>query len=970
MANFDQTGAQSVLDFLHGGGEMGSRIREFDWAATPLGNLAQWPQSLRSALSICLHSSFPTAVYWGPELRLIYNDAWAPVPGERHPAVLGRPAQEVWPDIWDVVGPQLAQVMRTGEGFSTYDHLLPMVREGSVRETYWNYSFTPIRGESGSVVGVFNQGHETTERVLAERRSNEEREQLHRMFDQAPGFMAMLRGPDHVFEFINAAYLQLVGHRDVVGKAVCEALPEVAGQGFFDLLDSVYLSGEAFVGTAMAVELRRTPDAPVEQRFVDFVYQPIRDGAGAVNGIFVQGSDVTEQQRAQAELQARQDQLSAFITQSTAGFAQVDLTGRFTLVNDRFCEIAGRSREELLSLTMQAITHADDLARNVPMFEQAVSHGIPYSHEKRYVRPDGSLVWVNNSVSLIHQWNGEPYGVLAVTIDVTSRREAEEAVRENEARLRALTDNLPGGMVYQIGTSDDGAERQFLYVSQSFEKLTGYPAKLVEADPMLPYRTILPEDAGALAAAEEHAIETMSAFDAEARFRRADGEVRWARMISAPRRQADGTLIWDGIKIDITEHKHLEQQLQQLNENLEERVRERTAELERVHDQLRQSQKLEAMGQLTGGVAHDFNNLLTPIIGSLDLLTHRGVGTEREQRLIGAALESAERAKTLVQRLLAFARRQPLQPGPVDVAAIVAGMADLVASTSGPRVSLVTDFPEGLPLALAEQNQLEMAVLNLCVNARDAMPDGGQLSIKGSWEQGLPGSAGGERPSNYIKLSISDTGTGMDEETAARAVEPFFSTKGIGRGTGLGLSMVHGLALQLGGAMLIKSQPGLGTTIELFLPQAELPPSPQLDPLEQCQPSGAGAGRVLLVDDELAVREATADMLRDLGFEVEEFADAAAALLKLDDYRPDFVVTDHLMPGMSGTDLAHEIEARHPGLPTLIISGYADIDGISPHLPRLTKPFRRHELATTLLSLRNGPASARDGGQQNAPTMR
>ena len=936
--------------FLAGGGAMGQLIRKFDWARTPMGDPAGWPEPLRLALSIALHSAFPTAIYWGPELRLIYNDAWSPIPAERHPAALGEPAQQVWADIWDVVGPQLEQVLETGEGFSTYDHFLPMQRGGLVRETYWDYSFTPIRAEDGSIVGILNQGHETTQRVLTERRTIAERERLRRMFEQAPGFMAMLRGPDHVFELVNHAYGQLIGHRDVLGRPVREALPDIAGQGFFELLDQVYRTGEAFVGKGMAVDLGPGLDASADQRFLDFVYQPIKEEDGAVSGIFVQGNDVSEERRARTELQGRQDQLSAFISQSTAGFAQVDLTGLFTLVNDRFCEITGWTRAELLQKTMQEITHPDDLPGNTPMFERAVSEGTPYVHEKRYVRPDGSLVWVNNSVSVIRKPDGEPYGVLAVSIDVTERRRIEEAIRENEARLRAITDNLPGGMVFQICTGKDGRERKFLYVSQSFEKLTGYPAQQVKEDPLLPYRTILPEDAPILAAAEERAILAMSPFDAEARFRRLDGEVRWGRIISAPRRQQDGSVIWDGIQIDITDHKRLAEELQKLNDSLEERVRERTVELERVHEQLRQSQKLEAMGQLTGGVAHDFNNLLTPIIGSLDLLTRKGARSEREQRLIGAALESAERAKTLVQRLLAFARRQPLQPGPVDVGEVITGMVDLVSSTSGPRIRLETQIAEGLPPALAERNQLEMAILNLCVNARDAMPEGGTLSIRASLAERRPGGAAGSR-APYLQLSVSDTGLGMSEETAARAIEPFFSTKGVGRGTGLGLSMVHGLALQLGGELSIRSQLGLGTTIELYLPQAAVAPSQQARPPADVKAPGAGAGRILLVDDELSVRSTTADMLRELGYEVREAADAAAALRELEAYLPDFVITDHLMPGMTGTELAHLVSERLPQVPTLIVSGYADIEGLSPHLPRLTKPFRQHELAASLASL-------------------
>ncbi|MEC3948073.1 PAS domain S-box protein [Sphingobium sp. HWE2-09] len=370
-------------------------------------------------------------------------------------------------------------------------------------------------------------------------------------------------------------------------------------------------------------------------------------------------------------------------------------------------------------------------------------------------------------------------------------------------------------------------------------------------------------------------------------------------------------------------------------------------ELASAQEALRQSQKMEAMGSLTGGVAHDFNNLLTPIVGSLDMLQRKGVGNEREQRLIAGALQSAERATTLVQRLLAFARRQPLQTRPIDIAGLVSGMAELIGSTSGPQTKLVVDVGNNLPAALADQNQLEMALLNLSVNARDAMPTGGRLSITAHVQDVAKGHRIGLSPGQYICLSVSDTGTGMDAETLTRAIEPFFSTKGIGKGTGLGLSMVHGLAAQLGGALTIDSRPGLGTTVVLWLPTTQ-------DDVARIERAGdiissTGAGRVLLVDDEDVVRASTADMLIDLGYEVVEARSAEEALLLLNEgLKPDLLVTDHLMSGKDGTELAREALRRLPDLRPLIVSGYADVDGIAPELPRLVKPFRQADLAAIL----------------------
>ncbi|MGK2909098.1 MAG: ATP-binding protein [Sphingobium sp.] len=409
---------------------------------------------------------------------------------------------------------------------------------------------------------------------------------------------------------------------------------------------------------------------------------------------------------------------------------------------------------------------------------------------------------------------------------------------------------------------------------------------------------------------------------------------------------------------DITQRRHMEaalreseERLRGLNETLEERVAERSRELDMAQEALRQSQKLEAMGQLTGGVAHDFNNLLTPIVGSLDLLQRRGLGTERERRLIDGAVQSADRAKTLVQRLLAFARRQPLQVKAIDIGQLVRDMADLVASTSGPRVKVELSIADPLPPARADANQIEMALLNLAVNARDAMPDGGTLTIGAAVEDIDPPNGQRTVGGAYVRLWVTDTGVGMDEKTIAKAVEPFFTTKGVGRGTGLGLSMVHGLAAQLGGDLSIQSKLGEGTTINLRLPISQQPLEEDKPPLEMAAPS-ANRGTALVVDDEELVRASTAHMLSELGYQVVEAASAEDALKVLGNAsQVDLMVTDHLMPGLSGTELAKRVRDSNPGMRILVISGYAEAKGISPDLPRLTKPFKQNDLAASLAHL-------------------
>ena len=391
------------------------------------------------------------------------------------------------------------------------------------------------------------------------------------------------------------------------------------------------------------------------------------------------------------------------------------------------------------------------------------------------------------------------------------------------------------------------------------------------------------------------------------------------------------------------------EELHALASDLEQRVEQRTAERQAVTEQLHEAQKLETLGQLTGGVAHDFNNLLTPIIGALDLLQRKLEGVDdRTARWIANALQSGERAKTLVQRLLGFARRQELQSGPVDVGGLVQGLRHLISSSVGATVELQLSCNGDLPRALADPNQLELAILNLCVNARDAMPDGGRLMIAVEPAVIGPGSELRLAPGHYVRLSVIDSGTGMDSETLARAVEPFFSTKEIGRGTGLGLSMVHGLTAQLGGGFNLSSVVGEGTRADLYLPATDALPDAGI---------AAGEGSllptrplsILVVDDEPLVRHGIGEMLRALGHHVIE-ADSGAEALIMVAARPDIdvVVTDYKMPRMDGAELAQRARAIRPRIPTLLISGYTGAADPVDGLPRLNKPFSLVDLADAL----------------------
>jgi signal transduction histidine kinase len=389
-------------------------------------------------------------------------------------------------------------------------------------------------------------------------------------------------------------------------------------------------------------------------------------------------------------------------------------------------------------------------------------------------------------------------------------------------------------------------------------------------------------------------------------------------------------------------------EIAQANAELERRVEQRTQEREAALAQVHEMQKMESLGQLTGGVAHDFNNLLMVVLGNLGMLRRRVPDDPRILRLIDGATQGAERGATLTKRMLAFARRQELKPETLDVAKLFGSMEEMLRRTLGPSIDIAAMFHDGLPAIRVDPNQLELVLLNLALNARDAMPTGGRLVVTA---RRMPASTGpqGLKPGDYVCVAVQDSGTGMDELTVRRATEPFFTTKGAGKGTGLGLSMVHGLAAQSGGAMRILSRPGDGTTVELWLPVSEL----KVVEAEHKAATPIGDGprlRVLVVDDDQLIAMATADMLEDLGHSVRE---ASSGQMALDLLRQttdvDLVVTDQAMPGMTGWELAGQIRSRWPDLPVILASGYADLPTEEdPGWPRLAKPYQRDELAAAI----------------------
>jgi PAS domain S-box-containing protein len=378
----------------------------------------------------------------------------------------------------------------------------------------------------------------------------------------------------------------------------------------------------------------------------------------------------------------------------------------------------------------------------------------------------------------------------------------------------------------------------------------------------------------------------------------------------------------------------------------------------RAEAALRQAQKLESLGRLTSGVAHDFNNLLTIILGSLELLSRRlPPGDVRANRLVGSALEGTRRGAALTSRLLAFSRQQELEPLPLEPAQVFAALRPMLSQLLGPAITLSEDLPPGLWNLHADPGQLELALLNLAANARDAMPSGGHLSLAARNVTIAPiesafltvSAQAVAPPGNHVVLTVADDGIGMDEEALARAADPFFTTKGLGKGTGLGLSMVHGFALQSGGAMLIASRPGAGTSVELWLPRSMAPSQPARPATISVAPPPGRQLRVLLVDDDKLVVGSTTGMLEELGHRVVSATSGEAALAILQEGSFDLLLTDLMMPGMGGLQLAARVRAEKPGLPILLASGYAEMDALAgTDWPRLRKPYDLTQLAAAL----------------------
>ncbi|MEE7438252.1 PAS domain-containing protein [Methylobacterium oryzae] len=1067
--------------FLAEGGAMGARIRAHDWSGSPLGPPDSWAPCLRATLSLILGSRFPMFVAFGPDLVFLYNDAYAEILGDRHPAALGARFRDVWKEIWTEIGPLIDRALA---GAATWSENMPLTmnRHGYDEPTWFTVSYAPVRDEAGRVAGLHCACTETTGRVQAEARLREAEARIRALADHLPGGyvyqLAMAPdGADRRFLYVSQGFERMTGL--AAGDVLAD--PAVA----YDLILPEYRAAVAEAEAAairdlahfdVAAPMRRPDGTHVWTRIIS---APRRVGDTLVwDGLHL---DDTVRRRTEEQLRESERRLRLATEAAEIGLWDVDVVADTLFWPARVKAMFGISADVPVTMAdYYAGLHPEDRAATSAAYASALdpARRAVYDVEYRTVgKEDGVVRWVAAKGRGIFE-GARCVRVIGTAIDITARKQAEEALRASEAQFRVLSQVLPN---FVWATDAAGAANWFnarVYAYAGRE-----PGTLDGAG----WRGIIhPDDQDRVDEEWRAAVRSRADYQSEYRLRRADGAYRWFLARAQPVLGADGAVTrWVGTSTDIDDQKRLMAELVRFNLTLEQRVAERTAEHDRVwrnsrdllavvgadgifravnpawqtilghepaavvgrsfldfiwpedagatqealeaaaaardltdfenryrhrdgtlrliswrtsvegaqvyaygrdvtaekaqaealrhaEEALRQSQKLEAVGQLTGGVAHDFNNLLTIIRSSVDFLRRPDLAEERRSRYLNAVSETVDRAAKLTGQLLAFARRQALKPEILDVGARLRGVADLLDTVTGARIAVVTELPERPCFIRVDLSQFETALVNIAVNARDAMDGAGTLTLRLRCGAALPpirGHAGAPGP--FAAIDLVDTGTGIAPDVLARVFEPFFTTKEVGKGTGLGLSQVFGFAKQSGGDVAVESAPGRGATFTLYLPQVE-PEASCAAAAEAAALDPGGAGqRVLVVEDNIEVGRFATQILEDLGYATTWATNAEEALDQLgaDGAAFDAVFSDVVMPGMGGIALARLLRQRMPHLPVVLASGYSHAlaqEGIRD-FELLPKPYSADQVSRVLRKVvgarRRRPRGGQQGGQ-------
>ncbi|MFK3737551.1 hybrid sensor histidine kinase/response regulator [Massilia sp. TN1-12] len=925
------TQAAPVRAFGTGGGAVGQIIDDFDWSKTSLGPIAGWPAIVRTTVELILRSPLPMVTMWGEDGVMIYNAGYALLAGGRHPGSLGGKVREEWPEIADFNDRVLRTVL-AGGALDYHDEEFTLQRNGRPEQAWFDLGYSPVVDEAGRVAGVLAVVIETTGKVRAERRLAGERARLQALFEQAPGFMAILTGPDHVFDGANPAYLELMGGRDVIGKPVRQAVPEAVPQGLVALLDQAYLSGASVAAAGREVWLAGA-DGVRRQAYLDFVNQPLRGEDGAVFGVFVQGQDVTERVRAQADLRESEEKFRIFAQAMPHQVWTADPDGNLDWFNEHAVTYSGLDHGALRGIGWTAIVHPDDRHATQTRWATAIAGGGHYENELRLRAKDGRYRWHLARAVPLRGEDGVTLRWVGTHTDIEDHKVASETLALLNADLEAQVARRTAERdrmwklsrdVMLVADFDGVVEA----VSPAFASILGWAEHDIVGKGML--GLVHPDDQAATAAQLASLRAGHYVYKFENRYRRKDGSWCLLSWSASP----DSGFI-HAIGRDITAD------------------REQAEQIRRTELALQQSQKMETIGKLTGGVAHDFNNLLQIISGNLQLLEMDPAGAEVPRWIANARL-AVEKGAKLASYLLAFGRRQPLEPKVVKVSRVVTGMEDMLRRALGEEIEVELVISGGLWNTAIDVAQVENAVLNLAVNARDAMGGAGKLTIEASnalLDDMYCRNHADVAPGQYVLLAVTDTGTGMEPDVLRQAFEPFFSTKEEGKGTGLGLSMVYGFVKQSGGHVKIYSEPGQGTTVKIYLPRTTAAED-ALGPVEPQQPAVGGTETILVAEDDEAVRTTVVEMLTELGYRVLKASDAASALAVVESgVQIDVLFTDVVMPGLlRSPELARMARERLPNLAVLFTSGYTEnaiVHGgrLDPGVELLGKPYTRESLA-------------------------
>ena len=992
------------LAFLDCGGQLGELMRRFDWAGTPVGPAAAWPQSLKTATAILLRSPVPMVMLWGQDGIMLYNDAYSEFAGDRHPQLLGSKVREGWDEVAEF-NDMVMRVGLAGRTLAYRDQELTLHRHGSPEQVFMNLDYSPVIDESGAPAGVLAIVVETTERVVAERRREAAERAVRAERDRAQGVLDnmgeafVLLDRDFRFIDLNPEAVRLDGRprEAMIGLTHWEAHPEAAPE-----LGELYRKAMAERTAVTLVHRHVWPDG--RDTWIDMRAYPVSDGLA----VFYQ--DVTPRQRAAADRIAQAAERGAILAQLTEGVIVTDPSGTITFVNDAAERLHGTSRlgvaPDLYSATYSLWTQDGEPypPLELPLSRAALNGETILDASWVIRRPDGTEVLARGAARPIIMSDGRRLGAVLTFRDDSDRDRAERRLREETRALETLNraaSALSGEldlerlvqMVSEAGVAltgakfgayfhnvmDETGERLHLYTlaganRSDFENL-GRPRATAIFGPTFRNEGIIRSD-DILADpryghnAPHHGMPTghlpVRSYLAVSVVARS-GEVLGGLLFGHPEpdrfnERHEALLVGLASQASVAiDNARLFQQVQDANGTLEQRVLERTAELEAAQDALRQAQKMEAVGQLTGGIAHDFNNLLTGVIGSLDMMQRQIAKGEtgKIDRYATIAMTSANRAAALTHRLLAFSRRQPLDPKPVNANGLVMGMEELLRRTIGEAIVLETVTAGGLWQTLCDPHQLESAILNLAINARDAMPGGGKLTIEtcnAHLDNAYAARQRDVKAGQYVCICVTDTGSGMTKDTIDKAFEPFFTTKPIGQGTGLGLSMIYGFTRQSEGYARIYSELGMGTTVKLYLPryygEAE---GAEEEHGELTDAHRAETGEVVLViEDETAVRDLVVDVLQELGYRTVQAADGPSGLKLIQSgMRIDLLITDIGLPGLNGRQVVDAARLQRPDLKVLFMTGYAENATIAngflePGMEMITKPFVIEALATRI----------------------